>query len=188
MISPASSIRFRISRRSRARMRIRRRRYGVVAPTSNTRCARSATRGFSDCPNTFRRARFFGEMCDCSRKSRISRSYIRTSRLSRGILRHFRQIRARSPLPPNASFGLMHEHRMRQSPQSGDFLGKSAAVPSATAGRRSVASRSKSAAVFSSVLEQSEWAIMPAFQLICSRGNFHGQSESSETRAQGGAS
>ena len=32
------------------------------------------------------------------------------------FLRHFRQTRARSPLPPHASFGLMREHRMQNRP------------------------------------------------------------------------
>jgi hypothetical protein len=62
------------------------------------------------------RVRFFSETWDCSRQPRISCSHFRASRLACGRCRHCRQIRARSPLPPNASFGRMRAHRVPNRP------------------------------------------------------------------------
>ncbi len=115
-ISPDFSIRFRRSRRCRAKIRKRRRRYGVATDTSSTTAARLAMRESCDDASALSRARFLSETWDCSRKRRISCSYFRASRLACGRCRHCRQIRARSPLPPNASFGRTRAQRMQNRP------------------------------------------------------------------------
>jgi hypothetical protein len=117
-ISPDSSIRFRRSRRCRARIRIRRRRYGVTADTSSTTAARLAMKASGADASALSRARFLSETWDCSRILTISCPHFRASRFVRGRRRHHRQMRARSPLPPNASFGRTRAHIMQNRPIS----------------------------------------------------------------------